>query len=515
MLRALFLGCMLALLGVAPSRAGAQDFASLQAQISAHGITTIEALVQGLPVALRAQYTLAFDSRSLQGASYINPRAILFGDDASLVITFNGDPSERGYDAVETMEFDASTRSFRFREIRFGEPGAPPTISGSNPARCTACHGTPARPIWDTAPSWPGVYGERYGSGLSAQEARGIRGYLALQPTHPRYRALLGSRRFGERDTYVTSSAAMYNAQSAEPPNARLSTLLTQLNTRAIMATLRSQPGYEAHRYVLLAAAEGDCGPLAEFYPPALRASLGFQLRDVLGSLKRVGQQQAAAKSARLAGGRTLWSGRNPPLDMGELRFVAERGLGISTESWTLAFERNTYDLAAPPGTWSLGEALFEAVTATDSSLADLHAYHSVDSGEAYCKQLRERSQKALEVWYSTAAGSVPRAGRSDTAAIVPALDAGIRRSAPAALCVACHSGEIAPHIPFNNPEALARLLAGGHYPRGRLLDEILYRLSDVAATERMPRGRLLTRDEVGILETYFVGLANGAAEVP
>ena len=110
--------------------------------------------------------------------------------------------------SVETMEFDASTSSFRFREIRFGEPGAAPTISDSNPARCTACHGTPARPIWDTPPSWPGMYGERYHPALSAQEARGIRAYLALQPTHPRYRALMGSRRFGEPlETYFVALA--------------------------------------------------------------------------------------------------------------------------------------------------------------------------------------------------------------------------------------------------------------------------------------------------------------------
>ena len=98
MLRALFVGGMLALLGVAPSRLDAQDFASLQAQISAHGITTVDGLVQLLPESMRTQYTLAFHSRSLQGASYGSPRAILFGADASLVITFNGDPSERGYD---------------------------------------------------------------------------------------------------------------------------------------------------------------------------------------------------------------------------------------------------------------------------------------------------------------------------------------------------------------------------------------------------------------------------------
>lgn len=83
-------------------------------------------------------------------------------------VTFNGDPGQRGYDSVETLEFDPVSSAFRLREIRFG-PGAP-RISGVNPEPCAACHDSPARPIWDTPPSWPGVYGERYGAGLSGEE---------------------------------------------------------------------------------------------------------------------------------------------------------------------------------------------------------------------------------------------------------------------------------------------------------------------------------------------------------
>jgi cytochrome c553 len=502
LIRRLFLAGLLVLL-IAPSRVGAMDFASLRTQISARGITTVEGLLQALPEPLRAHYALVFRSRSLQDASYANPRAILFGDDASLVITFNGHPSERGYDAVETMEFNASSSSFQFREIRFGDLGAPPAVSEANPVRCTVCHGTPARPIWDTPPGWPGVYGERYHSGLSAQEARGVREYLALQPAHPRYRELIGSRRFAERETYVTNSTTSYNGLTTEPPNARFSALLTQLNTRAIMATLRSQPGYEAHRYVLLAAAERDCGPLADLYPPGFRASLGVQLREFLGALARVDQQQQAAKATRLVDGSALRSRGFRPLDMGQLRFVVERGLGVSTEFWTMALEHNTYDLAAPPDTWSLDAALLEAVTATDGTLAELHAYRSFDSGDAYCKRLGERSREALERWYAVTARDMLSVGRDDAAAGAPAL----------ALCVACHSGEIARQIPFTNPQELAPRLVEGDYPRGRLLDEIRYRLSDAAGNERMPRGMLLSSDQVRALEKYFVGLANAPGQ--
>lgn len=508
---------MLALLVAGSSSVSALDFAALQTQISSHGVTTVEGLIQVLPESLRTHYTLIFQSRSLQGASYTYPRAILFGDDATFVLSFNGDPSQRGYDAVETMQFEAASSTFLFREIRFGEPGTPPSISDANPARCTACHGTPARPIWDTAPSWPGVYGEHYHSGLSARETRGVRGYLAQQAAHPRYRLLMASRDFAERDTYVPSSIITYNGMAKEPPNARLSMLLTQLNTRAIVATLRSQPGYEAHRYVLLAAAEADCGPLPELYPATLRVSIDVQLHAFLATLERVSRKQQAAKAARLADGAVPWWQSDRPLDMGPLRFVIEHDLSVNTASWTLAFERNTYDLAAPPGTWSLGEALLEAVLSTDSSLAELHAYHSFDSSDAYCKRLVGLGRLQLEESYLAASQSVAGSGPDDagTESVLP--EATTIGSAPAALtlCIACHSESVAPRIPFADPHALAPILAEGSYPRGRLLDEILYRLSDAAGPDMMPRGTLLSHGQVQALERYFVTLAKPPVEPP
>ncbi len=488
--------------------AQALGFASLQTLISERAITTVDDLVKALPEPLRAQYTLVFHSRSLQGANYANPRVVLFGYDATLVVTFNGDPAEGGYDSVETVEFDAATDSFRFREIQFNGTGTPPTVSDVNPHRCGLCHGSPARPIWDTPPSWPGVYGERYLRGLSSEEAKGIREFLAIQPTHPRFRSLIAPGRFAERDTYVTSSAAGYNGHLTEPPNARLSSLLARLNARAIMGRLASSPGYVSHRYVLLAAAEGDCGPLDEFYPRSLRAPLGVQLREYLASHARIDAQQDAAKSRRLGKTDALRSRATRPVDMGKLRFVVERGLGGSTDSWTLALESNTFDLAAPPDTWSVREALFQEVATADGALADLRSYRTFAPSDAYCRLLAERSRQALEDWYASQPAILPVATPNDSGVrIVAAIEGG----APPAirLCATCHTGEIAPQIPFGSPGELALRLGGGGFPHGRLLDEVLYRLSEAAGDKRMPRGTLLAAEQVQALKSYFVGLAN------
>jgi len=59
----------------------------------------------------------------------------------------------------------------------------------------------------------------------------------------------------------------VYNGVKTTPPNAQLSALLTALNNRSIMSEMASSPAFDAHRYVLLAAAEGSCGPLPDYFP--------------------------------------------------------------------------------------------------------------------------------------------------------------------------------------------------------------------------------------------------------
>src|SRR4051794_24311568 len=69
-------------------------------------IHTIEALLPHLPESYRSSYLLLHHSRSGQSASPENPRVILFGKDAKLILAFNGDPSQSNYHFLETIEFD-------------------------------------------------------------------------------------------------------------------------------------------------------------------------------------------------------------------------------------------------------------------------------------------------------------------------------------------------------------------------------------------------------------------------
>lgn len=122
-----------------------------------------------------ASHTLAYQSFSLHGSSMENPRAIVFGDSGNLVISFNGERSQKAYSNLEIMTFDKS-KGFEFREITFlKEPHAEPSpgledneietrtatavISKPNPKVCSQCHGENARPIFQPYSTWPGFYG--------------------------------------------------------------------------------------------------------------------------------------------------------------------------------------------------------------------------------------------------------------------------------------------------------------------------------------------------------------------
>jgi hypothetical protein len=80
-------------------------------------VDSIAELVPLLPRELRSNFTFVYDSRSPFRASISPefPRAVLFTDDARLVLTFTGDPVKPGFDLLETLSFDDHTAAFTLR----------------------------------------------------------------------------------------------------------------------------------------------------------------------------------------------------------------------------------------------------------------------------------------------------------------------------------------------------------------------------------------------------------------
>jgi cytochrome c553 len=518
-----------AMLPAAPSvQAGSFDFAALQTLLRSQDIGSVEQLLAALPAPQRARYALVFNSRSLQGATPELPRVILFGPDARLILTFNGSPAQRGFRVVETMEFDDAGKEFRLRELVFPERAAGADqvqVSEVNPTHCARCHGAPPRPVWDSFPLWPGAYGERYGARLTARERAGLAAFLALQPTHPRYRQLLGVQRFADPETFHPSAVGQYGALAQEPPNAELGTALSRLQSQAIVRELVRQPAFASYQYALLGVADSSCGGLAEFYPDAL-------WRQRRGALERFARDTAAAnareaqlKAARAADGgfaRTARAARAASSDnaLVQLRFLAESALGVDTRAWTLALEKGTYDFTLPPpAAQPLREGLLAEVAARDAAVQDLSRYSSSSDGDRYCNYLKRRSRAALgdpskeELPYlagdAAAAPSVAPGGVPGTPGAAGASAGPTSRPAALQLCINCHETGVAPPVPFSDPEQLTRQLRVRPSAHGTLIDEIRFRLSAAAGTQHMPLGVNLSEADRESLERYFTALAS------
>jgi len=122
-------------------------------------VKSVDQLLPLLPVRYRSNYTLAYANLAVQSASPDYPQAILYGDDAQLVTTFNGHRSQRGYNSLEVIHFDNKSKTFELRDIEFPENGfGEAKISEPNPNRCITCHGQVPRPLWDNWTFWPGKF---------------------------------------------------------------------------------------------------------------------------------------------------------------------------------------------------------------------------------------------------------------------------------------------------------------------------------------------------------------------
>ena len=516
------------------------NFDALRSIIQTRHVSSVEELIPLLPSTLRSRYAVVFASRSLQEASERAPRIILYGPDARLVLTFNGDPGQRGFDSVETLEF-GQDKQFRLREIRFTSPGSDATVrvSEPNPKLCQVCHGLPARPLWDRWPLWPGAFGERYDAPLSVREHAGLQSFLAQQDSHPRYKHLLAVERLKDPETFHTTRGQRYAGNTREPPNAELAALLGGMTAQALAHQMHEQPAFAHYQYALLGLASGDCGPVGDFLPSAARSSARAALQRLAKATTAINHQTEEAKQQRLSAldspNREPSSGAHglavaaPAATLVPLRLIAEAALGMRTDTWTLALEQRTYDFTPAPGEApTLRDALLAEVAGQDPTLAALSLYATSVDGDRYCRYLQHRSQASLSEaatpavdWTniqeltaaaqqaSTPTNAPDQIETISTAPPHPSQNSSAPLSAYQLLriCASCHESAAAPHIPFLEEPALRQALLTRTRPHGRLLDEVLFRLSPAAADRRMPLGPQLSDEQRGELARYFVSL--------
>jgi len=137
----------------------------------------IDAFVATLPSNYRRHFTLVHRSFSIQKASPMSPRVLMFGPNARVVMTFNAgvDVDGKAMDGgqtIEVMEYKTDQKIWSFSEITFD--ASKRITLHENPAKCAMCHsGTPKtvelgqahfyqknlKPIFPQYPFWPGFYG--------------------------------------------------------------------------------------------------------------------------------------------------------------------------------------------------------------------------------------------------------------------------------------------------------------------------------------------------------------------
>lgn len=211
-------------------------------------LATVAEVVEHLPREYRESYTLAYDSQSLQGSSYQNPRAILFGRTARFVMSFNGHPSQQHYNAIEAMQYREDAESFELYSIQFKEDGV--EFSRPNPEVCASCHGTPPHPIWSSyeygeqeTSHWPGLYGSTHDApALDDKEKAAFERFRERAPAHPRYRHLVMANPQAPWFPYATGPT-----QHRFRPNNRLGNLLARWHARQIVALIRRGDFLERH----------------------------------------------------------------------------------------------------------------------------------------------------------------------------------------------------------------------------------------------------------------------------
>lgn len=169
-------------------------FKDLVSLIQTRDVRSVEDAIPLLPASMRSNIALVYRSRSIQGGSPENPRAILFTDDGSTVVSFNGLESQRGGDHIEIVSFDPAAARFQFSTIAFSAGAKAQVVE--NAQNCLGCHGrndADLHPVWDPGLVWRGAYGSQndaFSDPAVQDEGRAYAAFVAGASKLPRYRSL-------------------------------------------------------------------------------------------------------------------------------------------------------------------------------------------------------------------------------------------------------------------------------------------------------------------------------------
>ena len=454
------------------------DVEKLLKIISEEKIESIEALLPRLPKHLRDRYVLMFKSRSLQQATFQRPRAILFEGDASLIVAF-GASELRGGNSLETIQFREATKRWEFREVSF-QAGQPARVSLPNPRRCLECHqgshrqDVDPRPNWEPYNLWPGAY-----AGVDGESKKKLDVKFEGRKFKPQDASLIAEQ-VGEFDQFnrfmseTKTSHPRYQwlGNFVERSVLDLTDLIVGANDVRVARLAESTPDWDIYKPIFTNAIFCSSAWLSQRWtrPAPLEAFVPLELPKEIREIH-------AAQAIKMAASQSIpYEGPSPSQQV-DLFF---EGRGIDTSDWSTDFKTG-------------GRFAFEGRFGSPSEPLEqfrnaLIERFGLTQGQA-CRESRDQTA-ALELQWR-ASNRFTQIARDSAARL---LEADVRAAgAGEALrkrCASCHvEGESnAPRIPFNDSQALKLALAKQGYQRGSLLQEIEYRMRDVAPTEeQMP----------------------------
>lgn len=196
---------------------------------------TVDNFLAALPSSMKENFVLMHDSRSLQRATPLQPRQILFGSDARFLLAVSGIPDDPRYKELEFAEFEPSTGRYHFGIISFAGLEKPKVTK--DVAFCQNCHGAAPHPIWAPYPDWKGAYGNDRGA-IEGALKQDFAAFLASAPTAPHYQHL----RF--RKT-ADSSTFLLPTRYYPYPNTDFNHELGNTVALGTVARLKKNPDYQ------------------------------------------------------------------------------------------------------------------------------------------------------------------------------------------------------------------------------------------------------------------------------
>jgi len=254
--------------GIVCDRANASplDIGKLKAIVATcrDRIRSLDDVLPLLPLTFRSNYSLVYKSRSLQGATFANPRAILFERNARLIGAFNGDPAAGHYQSLEVMAYDPQEKIIELFEFDFSRAKEGLIkVSGPNPSSCVGCHSRSPRPNWEAWSSWAGVY---HGDMLNQypREKAWFDTYEKNRLHHGRYRHLMPE---SLQPMDLAHGIPAFNIPGASNGfgNLKMDSVVDTMMGYKLAAELKAEP-LRPYRYAILGALTCE-EPVAGFMP--------------------------------------------------------------------------------------------------------------------------------------------------------------------------------------------------------------------------------------------------------